>query len=364
VAVRPGEGYGDLVMGDMVALPPPAATFATVSEWLARDVAAPERRAPAPAPPALTRIELPVGRARVLESAVDLAGLPGVLCEPAAGGGDLCAVLLNAGPQRRIGPNRMWVEIARRWAARGVATVRFDISGIGDADGPRLGATDTDALYAPGHVAQVRAVLDDLQARGTGARFLLLGLCSGANWAFQAALQDDRVRAAVLLNPGALFYDRWTTQARSGRELTRLARLSELRRLLAGEVSPRAPVVAARAIGRWLIAWPMTLRRRWAGRLRGETNPLVAALDRLEAAGRTLDVVFTEQEHLRAELAASGDLAELGRRPGVRLELIASGADAHTLQPLWIQAHVHAHVDAALEHELERAPAREAAPAR
>jgi hypothetical protein len=47
----------------------------------------------------------------------------------------------------------------------------------------------------------------------------------------------------------------------------------------------------------------------------------------------------------------------------VRLELIASGADAHTLQPLWIQAHVHAHLDAALERELERAPALDAAPA-
>jgi alpha/beta superfamily hydrolase len=29
----------------------------------------------------------------------------------------------------------MWVEASRRWAALGVATLRIDLEGIGDADG-------------------------------------------------------------------------------------------------------------------------------------------------------------------------------------------------------------------------------------
>ena len=59
----------------------------------------------------------------------------GILTEPVGPAVDLCAVWLNAGPQRRIGPNRMWVETARRWAALGVPSVRVDLAAIGDADG-------------------------------------------------------------------------------------------------------------------------------------------------------------------------------------------------------------------------------------
>ena len=44
-------------------------------------------------------------------------------------------MLLNSGAVRRIGPQRMWVEAARRWAALGVPTLRFDVVGVGDSDG-------------------------------------------------------------------------------------------------------------------------------------------------------------------------------------------------------------------------------------
>src|SRR6202020_1242018 len=59
----------------------------------------------------------------------------GVLTEPLAGRRELTGLLLNAGPQRRTGPNRMWVQIARSWAAQGVSTLRLDLAGIGDSEG-------------------------------------------------------------------------------------------------------------------------------------------------------------------------------------------------------------------------------------
>src|SRR5205823_6146413 len=60
----------------------------------------------------------------------------GMISEPAHGEREpLCAVLLNGGALRRIGPNRTWVELARRWSARGIPTVRIDFEGIGDSDG-------------------------------------------------------------------------------------------------------------------------------------------------------------------------------------------------------------------------------------
>ena len=43
------------------------------------------------------------------------------------------AVLLNAGLIHHIGPNRIYVKLARQIAALGIVALRFDLSGIGDS---------------------------------------------------------------------------------------------------------------------------------------------------------------------------------------------------------------------------------------
>src|SRR5204863_777764 len=73
------------------------------------------------------------------------ARLFGVLTESLHAQAQLCAVLLAG--QGHTGPNRMWVEIARRWAARGVPTLRIESSWIGDPEGDA--SADVGALYAP-----------------------------------------------------------------------------------------------------------------------------------------------------------------------------------------------------------------------
>lgn len=132
----------------------------------------------------------------------------GVLTEPAGTSAlDLGAILLNPGAHRRIGQNRMWVEVARRWAARGVCTLRLDLEGIGDADGDGERFTDLAAQYDPRLIDQLCAAIDALEIRGLGRRFVLAGLCSGARWSFEAALRDERVVAAFVLNPQSFFWD-------------------------------------------------------------------------------------------------------------------------------------------------------------
>lgn len=63
-------------------------------------------------------------------------GLVGVVCEPDAGPRpDVPAVLLfNVGLNHRVGPGRLNVDLARRLAHSGYATLRFDLSGLGDSE--------------------------------------------------------------------------------------------------------------------------------------------------------------------------------------------------------------------------------------
>ena len=140
----------------------------------------------------------------------------------AASRSDLCAVFLNAGAVRRIGPNRTWVEAGRRWAARGVPSARIDFEGIGESDGDAAMFVDVGRFYTQDHGVHLGAVLDALEARGAGPRFVLVGLCAGGYWAFNAAAQDDRVVSAVVLNPRALVWVPDLDERREARQIQRV----------------------------------------------------------------------------------------------------------------------------------------------
>jgi pimeloyl-ACP methyl ester carboxylesterase len=104
-------------------------------------------------------------------------------------------LLLNAGLLHRIGPSRMYVCLARKLAAAGFTVLRLDFSGIGDSPARR----DTVSLEE-GALEETREAMD-LMARTRGTeRFLLIGLCSGADSSFQAAKADPRVAGVVLID--------------------------------------------------------------------------------------------------------------------------------------------------------------------
>ncbi len=147
-------------------------------------------------------------------------------------------VLLNAGIVHRIGPHRKTVKLARALCDAGFRTLRFDLSGIGDS------AARRDALtFAAGALADISEVFDDLEKRIGATSFVLMGLCSGADNSFYAALGDERVAGAILLDGIAyrtpryyveLYRDK-VTQASSwirlGKRAARMAQ-SQLRRVL------------------------------------------------------------------------------------------------------------------------------------
>ena len=184
--------------------------------------------APTP-PPTSEALELDVGGVAVRETATVLeqswGQTIGILAEPTApGDDDLCAVFLNAGAVRSAGPNRMWTETARRWAAAGVPSLRADLQGVGEADGDPPGTLQIADFYAPRFGAQVAELLDGLEGRGVGRRFVLVGLCSGGYWAFRTAVADPRVVAALQVNAGAL---RWVDDLPQQREARRTGRAME-----------------------------------------------------------------------------------------------------------------------------------------
>ena len=90
---------------------------------------------------------------------------------------DWAVLFLNAGAVRHTGPNRMWVDAARRWAARGVRSLRLDLEGVGESDG--IETPGTPGLYQDRLVDQVELAMDSLRSRFGIRNFAAVGLCAG-----------------------------------------------------------------------------------------------------------------------------------------------------------------------------------------
>ncbi|MFO0592397.1 MAG: alpha/beta hydrolase [Polyangiaceae bacterium] len=129
----------------------------------------------------------------------------GVLTRPKDGSvGKPAIILMNAGSIHRVGPNRSFVRMARRWADLGYAVLRMDLSGIGDSP-VQAGATEN-VPYPPDAVPDVQAAMTALAKEGVAQKFILTGLCSGADIAFRAGVLDHRVAAAWMINPQAFYF--------------------------------------------------------------------------------------------------------------------------------------------------------------
>jgi pimeloyl-ACP methyl ester carboxylesterase len=125
----------------------------------------------------------------------------GILSTPAkAGAGDNPAVvILNTGTAHRVGHHRMYVSLARKLAAQGYPVFRFDFAGIGDSRPSESGAPLLEA-----NLTDIRGALDWLEADFGVRRFVLVGLCSGADYAVMYSHTDPRIVGLTLLDPYVL----------------------------------------------------------------------------------------------------------------------------------------------------------------
>jgi len=194
------------------------------------------------------------GRA-VVERIVTIGekGLFGIVSEPAgpAEPGRRTVILLNAGLIDHVGPSRLWVDFARRWAGGGVRVLRFDLSGLGLS--PAGAGQREDEMYPPEAFDDLAAAVAVMAGDARGD-VILTGLCSGGYHSIEGGIALG-VGGVCVINP----------------ILT--ARPSEIR---SGEGDERTPEIDSRRQA-------TTARRRWVRALPAH-DQLGSIVDRLPDA--------------------------------------------------------------------------------
>lgn len=124
--------------------------------------------------------------------------LVGILCEPPSGKGIEGApavITWNVGINHRVGPYRVYVDLARKLAERGFTCLRFDVSGLGDStvDAENTG---TDARRA---MSDVESAMSALREQRGIKSFVLVGFCSSVDAAHSLGAVNPDVAGVVYL---------------------------------------------------------------------------------------------------------------------------------------------------------------------
>jgi pimeloyl-ACP methyl ester carboxylesterase len=97
-------------------------------------------------------------------------------------------VMVTAGMLPSSGPFRLHMSLAQSLSAEGIASLRFDLSGIGESLAVGGGGSSLERA-----AKEISAAIDYLHEELGIERVALFGLCSGADDALYAALQDHRI---------------------------------------------------------------------------------------------------------------------------------------------------------------------------
>jgi pimeloyl-ACP methyl ester carboxylesterase len=327
------EEESELESGSQPQLGPPP-------EWAAGE--------PSPKPSVEARVLAPDGTP-LRESFFTIPNPSGtmfaVLSEPLDERVELAALFIG-GTGHRIGPNRMWVEAARRWAARGVPSVRLDVTGTGDAEGSL--AEDVPGLYTGDYIEQIDLALQALAERGLPRRVIVVGLCASCYWTIQVAARPGREVLAFMLNPKRFVWDeRRFTEHMTRHYLEGLTQGASWRRVLRGETSLAG---VRKVLSRRLLSAFELVRERSSKDAHG--TAVDEMLDDLRDRGLPALMVFTGRESLADEFEREGRAQRMERWPNVTIEQVPGRDGLHTLKPIWLQRRVHELLDEGLEREL------------
>lgn len=182
---------------------PPNELFDEARQWLSRTYAHLADRAPLAVfnGVPLARLQPPAAIERAVEFG---AGLQGVLCEPRGGlREDYVVMFCNTGGDPRAGAGGFATQTARRLAAGGVASLRFDFGGIGDS--PMPGAEVRCHVFETDRDADIDAAVAFCAEQGFRT-IVVIGVCAGAYHAFHAAWRHREVRGVFAVSPVKLVW--------------------------------------------------------------------------------------------------------------------------------------------------------------
>ena len=115
-------------------------------------------------------------------------------------------LILNSGLVNRAGPFRMSTELAHVLTSQGYDVFRFDLSGIGDSERPSADKRG----FEERHLDDIEEAVECLGKRKPSQKVIVLGLCTGADFAHRAGARLSGVAGCILLDgygyPSKRFY--------------------------------------------------------------------------------------------------------------------------------------------------------------
>lgn len=126
------------------------------------------------------------------EEPVTIRGLRGIRHRPAAPDTRRTAVLLQGFfTSTHVGPARLYVQIGRILARRGIEVIRMDCLGIGDSDG------DFEEATYESQLRDYRTMVEEARGR----RIILVGHSLGSSMAIRLAVERPVVERLILISP-------------------------------------------------------------------------------------------------------------------------------------------------------------------
>ncbi len=121
-------------------------------------------------------------------------------------------ILSNSGTNHRVGPSRLYVQLARPLAAFGFQVVRIDLPGIGDSIVEERNNENIE--YLDEGSAEILKIIEAMSDQRKNAKFIVAGLCSGAYFSFHAALDSSQnnIVEALMINPLTFYWEKGMTE--------------------------------------------------------------------------------------------------------------------------------------------------------
>ncbi len=104
-------------------------------------------------------------------------------------------LFLNAGFLHKTGFNRFNTDLARQLSIYGYSSLRFDLHGLGDS-----ASCPPSIDYEKQAIIDIQQAIDEVTAKSGTQKCIIIGLCSGADFAHAAAVIDSRISGLVLMD--------------------------------------------------------------------------------------------------------------------------------------------------------------------